>query len=157
MRDLRLPVEVDPWSDGRWSRFEREMFEKLDAQEGRAEGLDRWRNVRRRTVVAGGLAGAAAVALVVFLHQASAVHSRDRLRVATADSASQLTLGESSLTVAPRSLVMVSGDDDDGIDVLLDHGSVTCEVAPAQGATSVRRGCGRRACPRGGNAIHRIA
>jgi hypothetical protein len=131
MSDPRLPVEVDPWSDGRWSRVERDLFEKLDASGG-VRAPERRSAVRRR-VVFGGLAAAAALALVFYVRPPGFLRSSDRLRVATTDSASEVTVGESSLVVAPKSLVMVSGDDDRGVDVVLDRGAVTCEVAPRKG------------------------
>ncbi len=128
MSDPRLPVEVDAWNDSRWSRVEREMFARLDSGPGAEK-------VRRRRPLAFMLAGsglAAAVALVFLLRPAGMLHP-DRLRVATTDGTSEVTVGESALTVAPRSLVLVSGDDEHGIDVVLDRGSVTCEVAPRKG------------------------
>ncbi len=131
MSDSRLPVEVEPWSDGHWSRVEREMFEKLDATGG-VRAVERRSGLPRR-LVGGGLAVAAAAALVFFLRPAGFLRSNDRLRVATTDSASEVTVGESWLVVAPKSLVMVSGDDDRGVDVVLDRGAVTCEVAPRRG------------------------
>jgi len=131
MSDPRLPVEVDPWSDGHWSRVERDLFEKLDASGGvRAPAR---RPAVRRRVVFGGLAAAAVLALVFYVRPPGFLRSSDRLRVATTDSASEVTVGESSLVVAPKSLVMVSGDDDRGVDVVLDRGAVTCEVAPRKG------------------------
>jgi FecR protein len=131
MSDPRLPVEVDPWSDGHWSRVERDLFEKLDATGG-ARAPERRPALRRRVVI-GGLAAAAALALVFYVRPPGFLRSSDRLRVATTDSASEVTVGESSLVVAPKSLVMVSGDDDRGVDVVLDRGAVTCEVAPRKG------------------------
>jgi hypothetical protein len=131
--DPRLPVEVDPWSDGHWSRVERDMFEQLDTPGAGAQASERGRTLRRRLLVGGTLAAAAAMALVFLLRPSGILRSSDRLRVATTDGASEVTVGESSLVVAPRSLVLVSGDDDHGIDVVLDRGAVTCEVAPRRG------------------------
>jgi len=131
MSEPRLPVEVEPWSDGRWSRVEREMFEKLDASSSMAAPNPR-PAVRRRVLIAG-LAAAAVIALVVVLRPAGLLGSSDRLRVATTDSPSSVTVGESLLVVAKQSLVLVSGDDERGIDVVLDRGGVTCEVAPRKG------------------------
>jgi hypothetical protein len=130
MSDPRLPVEVEPWSDGHWSRVERELFEQLDAS---APVREERRPRASRRVLAGGLAVAAAAVLVFAVRPAGFLRSSDRLRVATSDSASEVTVGESSLIVAPKSLVMVSGDDERGIDVVLDRGAVTCEVAPRKG------------------------
>ena len=128
MSDPRLPVEVDPWSDSRWSRVEREMFARLDT----ATGGEKRRERRTTAIILAGSGLAAAAALAFFLRPAVTLHS-DRLRVATTDGTSEVTVGESALTVAPRSLVLVSGDDDRGVDVVLDRGSVTCEVAPRKG------------------------
>jgi hypothetical protein len=134
MSDLRLPVEVDPWSDGRWSRVERELFDKIEGSDAEAAALERPRAVRRRVALAGAFAAVAvAAAVVLLLPPAGILRSSERMRVVTTDSASEVTVGESSLFVAPRSLVMVSGDDEHGVDVVLDRGSVTCEVAPRRG------------------------
>ncbi|HEX3771545.1 MAG TPA: FecR domain-containing protein, partial [Polyangiaceae bacterium] len=131
----RLPVEVEPWNEGRWSRVERELFAKMDAgaePPADARVPEKRASVGRRVAIVG-LALAAAAAAVFFLRPAGLLGAGDRLRVATSDSASEVTVGESSLVVAPRSLVMVSGDDEHGIDVVLDRGAVTCEVAPRRG------------------------
>ena len=133
MSDMRLPVEVDPWSDGRWSRIERELFEKLAGPDATARELARGRVVQRRAVAIGGLLAAAAAVAAVFIRPSGVLRTSDRMRIVTTDSASEVTVGESSLLVAPRSLVMVSGDDEHGVDVLLDRGTVTCEVAPRKG------------------------
>jgi len=129
MSEPRLPVEVDPWSDGRWSRVERELFDQLDAPAPAAPP----RPARARVLGFGGLAVAAAVAALVLLRPAGLHRPSDRMRIVTTGSTSEVTVGESSLVVAPRSLVMVSGDDEHGIDVVLDRGRVTCEVAPRKG------------------------
>jgi FecR-like protein len=132
-REPLLPVEVEPFSDARWARVERELFAKLDESQAPDARVGRALPGRVRLFAWAG--GIAAVAAGVFLavHPGRAVRSEDRLSLATTDSTSQFTVGESSLTVAPRSLVMVRGDDERGIDVVLDRGTVTCEVAPRHG------------------------
>jgi hypothetical protein len=74
-------------------------------------------------------AAAAAVIVVRSVHGVSDTRSR----LETAEGASRFTIGESFLVVAPRSLVMVGGDDEHGVDVSLDRGAITCVVAPRHG------------------------
>jgi hypothetical protein len=128
-----LPVEIEPFAEPRWARIEREMFAKLDTLAPaphrhalRLHGFAWW----------GGAAGAAlaGVALWFALHAGARTRGSDEpVRLATEASASRFTLGESALTVAPDSLVLVRGDDERGIDVALDHGRIDCEVAPRRG------------------------
>ncbi len=129
--DLRLPVEVDAYSDPRWSRIERDVFAKLD-ETPLPQPVLRLGGERRRGL-AWTLVFAAAAFAVALFHPWTGARSNERLRLETTDSASQFTVGESSLTVAPLSLVMVGGDDEHGINVVLDRGRVTCEVAPRNG------------------------
>ncbi|MGH7436063.1 MAG: FecR domain-containing protein [Polyangiaceae bacterium] len=136
MSDLKLPVEVDSPSDTRWERMGREMFARLDASPGpapagREPGHGGSGGRRRAAMVVGLVAAAAAIGLVVRAVRPPADSHRARLE--TAEGSSQFTVGESSLVVGPRSLVLVSGDDDHGVDVVLDRGQVTCIVAPRRG------------------------
>ncbi len=155
----RWCVEVEPLSEARWSRVERELFAKIEGEALAAGGpvssragagnispSRTGRSVARAWWAAAALVSAALV-VVVFAHRtmrreaaAGEPSARwgDRFTLATTDSTSQFTVGESALTVAPRSLVMVSGDDDQGIDVVLDRGRVTCEVAPRKGRPPFR-------------------
>lgn len=150
MRVPRWFVEVEPLSDARWARVERELFATLD--ESTVPELAVGRPPARRARVLGWAAFAAVLAVAtasfaLLAHRPtraddrSTVHATrwdDRSSLATTDSASQFTVGESLLTVAPRSLVIVSGDDDQGVDVVLDRGTVTCEVAPRRGRPAFR-------------------
>ncbi len=133
MKKLRLPVDVDPVSDARWSRWEREMFAKLDAPPAGTHAAPRSPATTHRLRWVGCATAVAAAAALAIAHPWRGVPSGERVRLATTDGASQFTVGESSLVVAPHSLVMVDGDDDHGIDVVLDRGGVTCEVAPRRG------------------------
>jgi hypothetical protein len=139
-RQPQLLVEVEPLSDARWARMERELFAKLDEEQeidARARGPSRLRAVTWAAVAVTVVSAVLAIAL-----SGRAMHPDDRVSLATTDSASEFTVGESSLTVAPRSLVVVSGDDDHGIDVVLDRGTVTCEVAPRRGRPPFRLNAG---------------
>jgi ferric-dicitrate binding protein FerR (iron transport regulator) len=146
-------VDVEPLSEARWARVEREVFAKLDAVEAndagaRAKGRGGARQVTAAWAAVGLAVAIAAAVAVVFGHRTwtraedreAVAEPRwdDRSTLATTDSTSQFTVGESSLTVAPRSLVMVTGDDAQGIDVVLDRGQVTCEAAPRKGRPAFR-------------------
>ena len=131
LEDLdHVEVDVEPLVDPRWSRIERGMFAKLDRPAdhvagGRVSG-------RRLWIGGAGLLAAAAVTLVLG-RSSIGLRSRDPVRLVTTSSPSRFTIGESSLWIEPSSLVLVSGDDEHGVDVVLDHGKVTCEVAPRRG------------------------
>lgn len=134
MKPLHLPVEVEPVSEARWARVEREMFARLDAGDGQVEApAGRGPATAHRLRWAGVAAAAAAAVALVVAHPWKGLGTGERMRLATTDSASQFTVGDALLVVAPHSLVMVDGDGDHGIDVVLDRGAVTCEVAPRRG------------------------
>ena len=135
-----VEVDVEPLGDPRWTRIERGMFSKLD----RPLAVERATRVSGRLLWAGGacaLAAAAAVAVVLgrplsgasSTARTAAPRASDPVRLVTTSSPSRFTIGESSLWIEPSSLVLVSGDDEHGVDVVLDRGTVTCEVAPRRG------------------------
>jgi FecR protein len=127
-----VEVDVEPLADPRWTRIERGMFAKLDRP---ADGAESTRASRGRLWVGGafGLAVAAASAVLVLGRAPPGTRPRAPLRLVTTSSPSRFTIGESSLWIEPSSLVLVSGDDEHGVDVVLDRGTVTCEVAPRRG------------------------
>jgi transmembrane sensor len=131
--DYRLPVEVEPPSEQRWDRIGREMFAKLDASAPPAAAPERMRGGWGRYALAGSVAALAVAAAVVVVVRSTHEESDTRSRLETADGVSRFTIGESFLVVAPRSLVMVGGDDEHGVDVSLDRGAITCVVAPRHG------------------------
>ena len=112
---------------------------------------------RRRLV--GGLAGAAAVAAAVLalllwpraagrgagagLDKVAAPDSRGQTgtrppsRIVTADAPSAVSVGDVALDVAARSAVLVDGDRDGGVMIVLERGEVSCRVAPRAGRPPV--------------------
>jgi hypothetical protein len=145
-----LNVEVEPCSDARWARIERELFAKLDAAPAPVELpidhlvedlLARPAPKSRAWMAAAATLGAiaATVTLVAFLRTSTPpVAIADPVILTTTDTAMQFVVGESELTMAPASRVVVTGDDARGVDVSLDHGTVTCEVAPRHGRPPFR-------------------
>lgn len=141
---LGKKIEIDPLSEARWARIERGLFEKLDGERIEAESPLHSQTVviaRRRswkTPLYTAVAVAAAMALSVGamrlleLRRAN-VAANNLSLIVTGASDTHLALGENSLDVAPDSAIVASGTDDNGVLVVLDRGSVTCEVAPRKG------------------------
>lgn len=136
----KIPIEL---SEARAARIARGLFEKLDMEERRDA-----RRTRRppAAVIVGAMAVAACLALFfgVRWHNAGTeLHvaampahvpaEADPSRIVTGDTSSHLVFGDVSLDVAPQSALVATGDDDRGMLVVLDRGSVTCEVAPRRG------------------------
>jgi hypothetical protein len=126
-----VEVNVEPLGDPRWTRIERGMFAKLER--GPAAGEGGFVVGRRLWIGAACALAAAAAAAIVVIRPSIGARSRDPVRLVTTGSPSRFTIGDSSLWIEPSSLVMVSGDDEHGVDVVLDRGTVTCEVAPRRG------------------------
>lgn len=139
----KLQIEVEPLSEARWSKIDAGLFEKLDrdAQEGRISARPAAAPIpffKRRAVVMGavGFAAAAAFAAVAgrtLFEGGGQSASIQASRIVTGASPSHVALGTSSLEVAPESAVVASGDDKQGLLVVLEKGSVDCEVAPRKG------------------------
>jgi hypothetical protein len=134
--DSRLQVEVEPLAEARVAKLRSQV---LAAAETEARGRVTLATIpppkRSRVGMVVAFAAAAAIAGLA----TRAVLERPlstEARLVTTESASQFTIGESSLDVAPRSTVLVHGDDAHGVDVVLDRGAVTCEVAPRRGRPS---------------------
>ena len=136
----KIPIEL---SEARAARIARGLFEKLDIEE--RQGAPRARRPTAAVFFAA-IAVAACVALFfgVRMHGAGveprvatvpshAPGDADPSRIVTGDKSSHLVFGEVTLDVAPQSALVATGDDDRGMLVVLDRGSVTCEVAPRGG------------------------
>ncbi len=131
MKNL-LRVDVEPLSEQRRERIERALFEQFERE---ALQRARWPEVRRRSGRRVWLAAALVLsALMVFglsldwaPEQASIDHPS---RITTGVSASHLALPGLALDVEPESAVVVSAETTQGMLLVLDHGSIVCQVAP---------------------------
>ena len=118
-----VEVDVEPLPDPRWTRIERGTFTKLEGASG--EGLETG-FARPGLWIGGACVLAAAAAAVLSMGRPWVVgRSREPVRLVTTSSPSRFTIGESSLWIEPSSLVLVSGDDDHGVDVVLDRGTAS--------------------------------
>jgi hypothetical protein len=136
-RKLSRRLEVEPLSDARWARIERNVLEAsaLNAARAprsvppRADGPPaRWRLAAAALVLAGAVATiAGGFAWRAMTPQAG---REGTTRVETAANGSRVEFGESTIDVGPTSAVRLAGDDSRGVVVTLDRGQVECDVAP---------------------------
>jgi hypothetical protein len=127
--------DIEPLSEARRARVERALFERLD-REGELAAPERpvARIPSSRPIVVFVLAGAAAAFLGAFGWEAlRARPSTEASHLATAGAATHVVVGESSLDVAPFTVLSFRGDDTQGIVIVLERGEVDCEVAPRKG------------------------
>src|SRR5262245_58756031 len=128
MKDAGKSSDIPPLSEQSWARIERGVFAALDAEaEPRAAP-------RRAKLWLGLILIVPAAAAGMFLAR---VLSPPRppdptvARVVTGGAAgSRYSVGEATLAVAPEAVLIVSGDDEHGVVVLLERGRVDCEVSP---------------------------
>ncbi len=131
--------EVDRMPDKVWERIEDQLFERLDREPLEPPNAFASIRPRRRWLPIAGFACAAAAAAVlafVWSSGSSGPAPSQPLaasRVVTDDDSSTVTLGGASLDVAPASAVVMSGDDERGMLVVLERGAVDCAVPPREG------------------------
>jgi hypothetical protein len=136
MKPLRR-IEVEPLGDHRWAKIERSVLESLERE---AIGGVRPPEPRRRIGVRAGLTVAAAivagaVGATVLLQRGQPEHAalESPSRITTGASASHLALPGLALDVAPQSAVVVGSETPQGLLIVLDQGSIVCDVAPRSG------------------------
>ncbi|HLK37244.1 MAG TPA: RNA polymerase sigma factor [Polyangiaceae bacterium] len=128
---------VDPLTDAQWESVGRDVLTRMEAQASGAHAVPtppqgRGRGLRYATAAV----AVAAVAAVGVAYDLGGRRAGALVRLATTQGTSTFTVGDASLLVAPQSLVLVGGDDDRGIDVVVERGQV--EVT-ARGAVVVLR------------------
>jgi transmembrane sensor len=124
-----LPVDVEPFTEHRWRRVERSMFEQLDDRPWAARAY-----LPPRALLAAVPAIALGAIVFLLVHAlARPLALPDPVRMATREGPSRLTVGESTIVAAPDSLVLVRRDDGRGVEVTVDHGRIDCDVGARQG------------------------
>ncbi|HVR03054.1 MAG TPA: FecR domain-containing protein [Polyangia bacterium] len=116
-----------PLADAAVARIERGLFAALDA---RPLAPPRpW--VSRRSGLAFALAGVAAAAAVFAVREGRRGETLPaRAQLSTTTSGSRIAIGGATLDVAPQSAISFGGGRGGAVVVVLDRGTVTCEVAP---------------------------
>lgn len=123
-------LEVEPLSEGRWSKIEQGVFTRLDrGDEALSAAKSRLPYVRRPASHVWWTAAAAAATCVLVTWLAWHARSEQALsRITTGISSSHVVLPGVVLDVAPGSAVLVSGSSSDSQLLVLDRGEVACNV-----------------------------
>ncbi|HEV3030076.1 MAG TPA: FecR domain-containing protein [Polyangia bacterium] len=127
------PIPPTPLlADAAVARIERGLFAALDARP-LAPALP-WVSRRRGLAIAlAGVAAAAGLFAVREGHRGETLPARAQLSTAqlsTTTSGSRIAIGGATLDVAPQSAISFGGERGGTVVVVLDRGTVTCEVAP---------------------------
>jgi hypothetical protein len=144
-------IEVEPLSEQRWSQIERSLISQLAREPIGVEKSSLERPRRRMSgrtwLLAAALLGALGGAVIVVHGLPERASVEQPSRITTGASASHLALSGLSVDVEPQSAVVVSDETPHGRLIVLDRGSIVCQVAerPASlplivqaGATRVR-------------------
>jgi hypothetical protein len=136
---LGSKIPVEPLSEARVTRIGRALFEQLDRNEcvdvplpGGPVRAGRWRRLGFASGMTAVILGCLGIGFAALRH-GGVDASSPPARIMTGVADSHVVVGNSWLDVAPESAVVVSGDDEHGVLVVLDRGSVTCDVAPRAG------------------------
>lgn len=126
-------IEVEPLSDQRWSRLERSLMERLDAES--SDAVKRSQEPRRRFagrtwLVAAALVGVLGGATIAVVQTPEQAVVEQPSRITTGAAASHLALSGLSLDVEPESAVVVGAETPQGLLIVVDRGSIVCEVQP---------------------------
>lgn len=144
MKPFQQSPNVEPLSELSWKRVEHGIFEKLDAAPSYELGPTP--TGRKPWVLGAGLVMAAAAVVLFFslpagdkaMPQQASVHNTvQRSHVVTQASASEVTVGDASIEVEPRSAIWIDNSDD-AIEVTLERGGVRLKVAPREDRDPVR-------------------
>lgn len=133
MKTLRR-IEVEPLAEQRWEKIERSLFARRERGLGGAHDFSERRG-RRWTHPALLIAAAALVSVLGFTmfearQQPQHAALGDPSRITTGPNASHLALTGLALDVEPHSAVVVGAETSQGVLIVLDRGSIVCEVAP---------------------------
>lgn len=135
---LSFQPEIEPLPESAWTRIEEDLFTTLDSRSqmnGEQPPAGRRSPLRALALVAI-VAVLAGLMLVILSARHIIDDSQPRyIRIVTGASSTDITLHRATITVAPNSTLSYS-DTRDGVDIMLERGTVDCAVAPQpQGAT----------------------
>lgn len=132
-----IEIEVEPLATERWWKLERSLFARLEREPEQASAAPASRRGRRVLVwvAAATLVGALGGAGLSRFDFGERVAVEQPSRVTTGAAASHLALPGLSVDVEPESAVVVGAETPQGLLIVVDRGTVACDVAPrAQGA-----------------------
>jgi hypothetical protein len=130
---MKPRIEPVQLSEARWSKIEDAMFERLDEATSPPH-VGKLPTGRSPVLMFGVAASIAALAAGTLFMVARGTGERSYAyapsRIVTGAEHSHLSLGESEIDVLGETAVVASGDDARGVLLVLEKGSVDCEVAP---------------------------
>lgn len=138
-------IEVEPLSEQRWERIERSLLGRFEREAKAAVGTSGLGRGAGRGWWFAFAALLGVVAVLLFVTQQRPPQGAEPSRITTGAEASHLTLPGLSLDVEPQSAVVVGHETSQGRLIVIDRGSVVCDVAPRtpQAALVVQAGAAR--------------
>jgi hypothetical protein len=126
-------IEVEPLSEQRWSKIERTLVARLALGEtARATNLpsmrSRWSG--RAWLLAAAVVGVLIGAVAMGRLEPEQARVEQPSRITTGSTSSHLALPGLSLDVDPQSAVVVGAETRQGVLIVVDSGSIACNVAP---------------------------
>lgn len=131
---------LEPLSEMSWKRIENSIFAELDREAVAASRSGARFSWRRRSVsmwaAAAACACAAGIAIALWAlpdrgnDSSGEMAAFEPSRIVTATSPARMTVGRASITVAPESALWIQGDEERGVQIILEQGRVDCAVAP---------------------------
>lgn len=129
-----IPVQVEPLSAARWAKIERAVLARLEQEPQIRATPEEQRSwpARRAAWV---LAAAAAFGLLLLVGQrftsaTVAVDAHQASRITTGPNPSRVALPGLTVDVDPESAVVIGDEPERGTLVVVDRGSIVCDVAP---------------------------
>jgi FecR protein len=132
-----LPIE--PLGEERWRDFDRGLFAALDGDASPLAGSEPRPGVRASRRSSGAVLASVAAAAAVVLALVGGWHlgarggspqSSSPTRIVSGASPSHLALGDNELDLGADTAVVAIGDDEHGVFLVVERGSVVCTVAP---------------------------
>jgi hypothetical protein len=141
-------IEVEPLSEQRWSKVERSLLSRVALESGsvpeRSPGAQR-RVGARVWLLAAAVVGALMVAVFAVRAFPERTAIQQPSRITTGLSGSHLALPGWSIDVEPQSAVVVGAETPNGVLVVLDRGSIVCDVLerPKEAPLLIQAGAAR--------------
>ena len=126
-------IEVEPLSEQRWSKIERSLLARLalETNDATQRAPDpRPRKVGGAWLLAAALVGALGVGVFAARALPEPAAIEQPSRVTTGAISSHLALSGLSLDIEPQSAVVVGAETPQGLLIVVDRGSIVCQVAP---------------------------
>ncbi len=130
----KIEIDIEPLSDARWTKIDDAVFAALDGEAG-VRPAPRPTPRRAVWILSAAVLAAAAAGGLYFSDLLDSREARvaEPSHIETGAAPSHLALGFASIEVGADSAVTASGDDARGMLLVLERGSVDCEVVPRRG------------------------